>query len=166
MVVLCHAVWFSYNKYCQEVPMAVSNLYFYQYECLLGFIVLPDSMAWWFWSVLVVPSLAIASVPFSLTWNSRYNDNNSLYHVSFFSYILSYISHLFISLFLALNVFFWPYFHFSNFFLRLIYFRERAGRWAERERISKRVYTEHRAQCGARSHNPEIMTWPKTESDA
>ena len=33
-----------------------------------------------------------------------------------------------------------------------------------RENISSRLYTEHGAQCGFQSHNPEIMTWAKTKS--
>lgn len=110
---------FNFNKYCPKMPMVVSSLYSYHYEYLWGFTVLLESMAWGLWSVLehlVVVSLAIASVPFLLIWDSRYNDGNSLYHVSFISYILFCFSHPFISLFLALNVFFWPVFHFSNSF--------------------------------------------------
>ena len=41
------------------------------------------------------------------------------------------------------------------------------GRWgAEREgeRISSRLHTEHRAQCGTPSHNPEITTWARNKS--
>ena len=50
-------------------------------------------------------------------------------------------------------------FHFLK--ILLIYFREREceGRGRGRERILSRVHAQHRAQRGAWSHNPEIMTW-------
>lgn len=49
-------------------------------------------------------------------------------------------------------------FYFICFFF--IFFREREhtgkGRW--RERILSMLHVQHRAQHGARSHNPEIMS--------
>ena len=41
---------------------------------------------------------------------------------------------------------------------------ERREAEGERERISSRLCAEHRVQCGARSHDPEIMTRAKVMS--
>ena len=61
-----------------------------------------------------------------------------------------------------------PLFFFKIFF---IYLREGAymnprgrGRGRGRERISSRLYTEHRAQHEASSHDPEITIWAETKS--
>ena len=41
---------------------------------------------------------------------------------------------------------------------------EGAGRGRGRKRISSRLHTQHGAQHGAWTHNPEIMTWAKIKS--
>jgi len=47
------------------------------------------------------------------------------------------------------------------FFLRFIYFREWEG---EGGRLPSRLRNEHRARCGTRSHDPEIMSRVETKS--
>ena len=59
----------------------------------------------------------------------------------------------------------------STFFLRFIYLLERkriqpGGAEGEGERVSSRLPAECRAWCRARSHDPEIMTWAETKSQA
>ena len=45
------------------------------------------------------------------------------------------------------------------FFFFFFFLRERmSGEGAEGERILSRLHTQYRAQRGAQSHNPEIMT--------
>ena len=38
------------------------------------------------------------------------------------------------------------------------------GKEKGRERILSRLHSQHRAQCGVQSHDREIMTWAKIES--
>jgi len=51
------------------------------------------------------------------------------------------------------------------FFKDFIYLFERECKQGRsREREISRLRTERRAQCGAQSHNPEIMTWAEIKS--
>jgi len=49
-------------------------------------------------------------------------------------------------------------------FLEIVRVRVGAGRGRGRQGILSRLHSQRRARCGARSRNPEIMTWAKINS--
>jgi len=52
----------------------------------------------------------------------------------------------------------------KDFIFYFIIFLVGRGRGRRRERILSRLHVQHRAWRGARSHDPEIMTWAKIKS--
>ena len=89
-----------------------------------------------------------------------------------FNFVLYYrVNSAFFWLVLLWCIFFHHCFYLIDVFFKkilFIYFRERVrrgrGRGKRREKILGRLCAEHRAWCGAWSHNHKIRTWAKIKS--
>ena len=85
------------------------------------------------------------------------------------SWLLLILIHDVLSLFLNCDEWFFVFWLFLFCFVlfRFVLERERESASKQREqteRLLSRFHTQHRAQCGAQSHNPGIMTWAKIKS--